>query len=146
MTSRHLRIRILAAFFGFVLVIPRTVEAQPPVYLTQWGSYGSGSGQFDAPIGVAVDASGNVYVADGNNHRIQKFTGNGSYLTQWGTQGTADGQFDGPFGVAVDASGNVFVSEYNNRRIQSSRVAALTSPSGARRRTVRIGCSARRSG
>ena len=43
------------------------------VYLTQWGSYGTGDGQFFYPVGVTTDASANVYVADLDNHRIQKF-------------------------------------------------------------------------
>jgi hypothetical protein len=38
-----------------------------------WGSYGTGPGQFYYPVAVAVDASGNGYVADYNNYRIQKF-------------------------------------------------------------------------
>jgi DNA-binding beta-propeller fold protein YncE len=44
-------------------------------FLTVWGSPGSGDGQFGngGPSGVAVDASGHVFVADGNNNRIQKF-------------------------------------------------------------------------
>ncbi|MHB0977227.1 MAG: YCF48-related protein [Candidatus Aquicultorales bacterium] len=52
-------------------------------YITKWGgtnppfdSYGTGDGQFKYPQGVAVDSSGNVYVADINNHRIQKFNNN----------------------------------------------------------------------
>jgi DNA-binding beta-propeller fold protein YncE len=39
----------------------------------QWGSSGSGGGQFYGPTGVAVDQDGNVYVADSDNNRIQKF-------------------------------------------------------------------------
>src|SRR5260370_9331562 len=46
-------------------------------YVTQWGAFGTGSGQFDVPGGVAVDGNGEVYVADRNNNRIQKFTSNG---------------------------------------------------------------------
>ncbi len=42
-------------------------------YLTQWGSEGAATGQFLDPIGIAVDSFGNVYVADTNNYRIQKF-------------------------------------------------------------------------
>jgi DNA-binding beta-propeller fold protein YncE len=42
-------------------------------YLTQWGTRGTGNGQFNRPYGVAVDGSGNVYVADTNNNRIQVF-------------------------------------------------------------------------
>ena len=53
--------------------LPTVVGAQAPTYLTQWGTLGSGNGQFNEPIGVAVDALGNVYVGDAGNHRIQKF-------------------------------------------------------------------------
>jgi hypothetical protein len=48
-------------------------SAQPLAYLTQWGTPGSGDGQFCSPIGVAVGGSGSIYVADQGNHRIQKF-------------------------------------------------------------------------
>ena len=43
------------------------------VFLTAWGSLGSGNGQLFLPSGVATDGSGSVYVADTYNHRIQKF-------------------------------------------------------------------------
>ncbi|MFI5372623.1 MAG: hypothetical protein ACHQ52_13790 [Candidatus Eisenbacteria bacterium] len=42
-------------------------------YLTQWGSNGSGEGQFNIPLGLATDAAGNVYVSDNGNNRVQKF-------------------------------------------------------------------------
>lgn len=42
--------------------------------LTQFGSFGAGLGQFKHPQGIAVDANGNVWVADSGNNRIQKFT------------------------------------------------------------------------
>jgi streptogramin lyase len=82
------------------------------------GISGSGNGQFDSPAGVAVDASGNVYVADRINDRIQKFDYDGAYLDQWGSFGDLNGQFNYPVGVAVDASGYVYVSEYEGHRIQ----------------------------
>ncbi|MGD0282470.1 MAG: hypothetical protein ABSB95_08930 [Dissulfurispiraceae bacterium] len=86
--------------------------------VAQWGSPGSGNGQFDNPSGVAVDSSGNVYVADTFNYRIQKFDSNGNYLTQWGFYGSGNGQFNQPFGVAVDSYGNVYVADSQNYRIQ----------------------------
>ena len=43
------------------------------VFVTKWGSSGTGNGQFNLPFGVAVAADGSVYVADRGNHRIQKF-------------------------------------------------------------------------
>lgn len=51
-----------------------TPAAVTYVYNTQWGSLGSGNGQFNSPRGMAVDSSGNVYVADTGNNRIQKFS------------------------------------------------------------------------
>ena len=66
------------------------------VFITKWGSQGSGNGQFNYPSGIAVDASGNVYVAEQNNRRIQKFSSSGSFIAKWGSWGSGDGQFYGP--------------------------------------------------
>ncbi len=97
--------------------LPALAEAAPP-FLSKWGSGGSGDGEFNWPWGVAVDASGNVYVADSIGSRIQKFTSSGSFITQWGTYGSGDGQFSAPSGVAVDISGNVYVADSIGSRIQ----------------------------
>src|SRR6185369_8959209 len=60
-------------------------------FLAMWGSStggaGSGAGQMNGPVGIAVDGSGNVYVAELGNSRIQKFTSDGAYLTQWALGG-----------------------------------------------------------
>jgi DNA-binding beta-propeller fold protein YncE len=68
-----------------------------------------------------VDASGNVYVADTGNYRIQKFTSTGTFLLQWGSSGTNPGQFQSPVGIATDASGNVYVAD------QLTRIQEFTS-------------------
>src|SRR5689334_11442667 len=85
---------------------PALAGAQLPIYVTQWGSPGTGAGQFRAVAGVALDASSNVYVVDSNNGRIQRFTNAGAFLSQWGTPGSGSGQFNVPQGIAVDANGN----------------------------------------
>jgi len=57
------------------------------VFITKWGSEGSGDGQFNHPDWIAVDNSGYVYVSDNLNHRIQKFTSDGMFITKWGSSG-----------------------------------------------------------
>jgi len=110
-------VALLAVVLAGVL-IPAVVGAQAPTYITQWGTPGSGNGQFNNIGGVAVGGSGNVYVSDVGNYRIQKFTSSGAYVTQWGTQGNGNGQFQATHGVAVDASGHVYASDLGNNRIQ----------------------------
>ncbi len=115
--SRRLALVVLAILLAIAMA-PALAAAQAPAYLAQWGSHGTGDGQFYYARGVAVDASGNLYVADPGNSRIQVFTGSGTYLTRWGTFGSGDGQFDAPTGVAVDGSGHVYVVDRGNSRIQ----------------------------
>jgi len=88
-----------------------TVEG---TFLRQWGSWGSGEGQFNWPEGIAVDGSGTVYVTDSRNRRIQAFTVEGTFLRQWGSWGSGEGQFNWPEGIAVDGSGTVYVTDSGN--------------------------------
>ena len=80
--------------------------------------------QFYSPIGVAVDSSGTVYVADYYNDRIRKITPAGVVTTLAGsTAGFANGtgtaaQFNTPVGVAVDSSNTVYVGDRGNQRIR----------------------------
>src|SRR5439155_1567369 len=102
-----------------------TSTTVPPcgTFLLKWGApLGAGNGELNSPTGVATDGSGNVYVADTGNHRIQKFDAGGTFLTAWGSEGSGDGQFGptSPHGVATAGSGNVYVSDPGNSRIQQS--------------------------
>jgi serine/threonine-protein kinase len=93
---------------------------------TSGSSDGTGaSASFLNPFGVAVDSSGNVYVADLSNSKLRKITPAGVVTTLAGSAspGHADGpgtsaSFNGPVGVAVDSDGNVYVADEANNEIR----------------------------
>jgi uncharacterized protein (TIGR03437 family) len=98
----------------------------------QIGSSGDGglaiNAPFNSPNGVVVDNSGNIYIADTNNHRIRKVNSAGiiSTIAGSGIQGFAgDGsanpalqQFDIPVGIFLDTTGNLLVADAGNHRIR----------------------------
>ncbi|HMG33571.1 MAG TPA: NHL repeat-containing protein [Blastocatellia bacterium] len=85
----------------------------------------SSEAQFDAPIGVAADQQGNIFVADTYNDRIRKITAQGEVLTiaGSGTQGLVDGdalsaQFNTPVAIAIDSTGDLLVADTGNSAIR----------------------------
>lgn len=98
------------------VVTPDPIVA--PTFVATWGTQGSGDGQFENPYGLDCDNSGNVYVADTGNQRIQKFSSDGTFLTKWGSAGQGAGQFNNPVGIACDDGDNVYVTDRFNHRVQ----------------------------
>ncbi|HEY9899370.1 MAG TPA: IPT/TIG domain-containing protein [Pantanalinema sp.] len=88
----------------------------------------AGSAQLYAPRGLAVDATGDLYIADTNNNRIRKvdhatgiittFAGTGSYGFSGDATAAVGAQLAYPHGVAVDASGSLYIADTNNSRIR----------------------------
>ncbi len=109
-------------FLFTIMILALLVLTYPQVSLSQdryvyLRSFPEGPG-FDSPYDLAVDGSGNIYVADTNNHRIQKFSRFGDLIAMWGAWGSGDGQLRKPWGIAVDKSGYVYVADSDNSRIQ----------------------------
>jgi sugar lactone lactonase YvrE len=80
---------------------------------------------FNSPVGIAVDAGGNVFVADRDNNKIRKITANGmvSTLAGTGSIGSANGNgnlasFNHPTGIAIDNKGNLYVTDNGNNKIR----------------------------
>jgi DNA-binding beta-propeller fold protein YncE len=87
-------------------------------YRADFGTYGTGDGQFIWPTAIAVDRQGYVYVGSESEHRIQKFSPTGQFVSKWGTPGDGDGELAGPSGMVFDREDNLYVVDHFNSRIQ----------------------------
>jgi trimeric autotransporter adhesin len=134
-TFNH-RIRMVTKSTGIISTVAGT------------GSYGySGDGgiatsaKLTHPQGFAIDASGNIYIADADNHRIRMVTKSTGIISTVAGTGSSGYSGDGgiatsaglyyPRGVAIDASGNIYIADYSNHRIRmfSSYVRDTAFPS-----------------
>ncbi len=87
-------------------------------YASEFGTEGTGDGQFKEPFAVAVGAGGDIFVLDRGNDRVEKFNEAGEYLGQFGEEGSGDGQLRSPVALAVDGKGHVWVTDGGNGRLE----------------------------
>jgi len=121
----------------------RTFRSGTPEYhlARSFGTSGTGKGQVDAPWGLDVDAEGNLWVADRNNNRVEKYSPTGQFLLTVGGEvnktthgnictaasgntcgigvaGSGSSQFREPLDIAVTASNDLWVTDGGNNRVQ----------------------------
>jgi DNA-binding beta-propeller fold protein YncE len=75
-------------------------------------------GDFSKPAGVAVDAEGNLYVADTMNNRVEIFDADGQFISTFGKAGDGPGYFARPKGIAIDSDGHIWVADGVQDRVQ----------------------------
>jgi len=92
--------------------------------LAEFGGRGTKLGKLDAPAQIALDAAGNVWVADRGNNRVQAFGPAGERLLAMGGRGVGPGKFVHPTGVSVDCHGTLTVTDSANNRVQQFALAA----------------------
>ncbi|MDL2399450.1 NHL repeat-containing protein [Rhizobium mayense] len=109
--------------FGTVLASPppfpdemKYPNVVPP--RKQFGGYGSGLGQMNEPVAVAVSKQSEIYIADTFNNRVIVYSVDGVFLRSWGSLGRDSGKLVNPQGIFVGSDGKVYVSDTGNGRIQ----------------------------
>lgn len=111
----------------------------PPSFASSFGGEGSGNGQLKLPGGAALDSSGNLWVPDAGNNRVEEFSAAGSFIKAvgWGVSdakaelqvctasckagltGTGNGELKSPRAIAINpTTGNVYVADTENNRIE----------------------------
>jgi len=138
MGSKGYRFSIIFSIIAVFLFGSLGVAEGAIVFVSEFGSFGTLEGELDNPLGIGTDSSGNIYIPDTDNYRVQKFDSSGNFLEmfgwgvatgatafetctsgcQKGISGTGDGQFAGPFDISVDSAGNIYVIDEPNDRVQ----------------------------
>ena len=91
-------------------------------FLGEFGTGGTGPGEFWWPSSLALDSQNRIYVADEALNRITVFSTYGELLGVWGEPGAGPGQIDHPSYIARDADDNLLISDSGNHRIQKFTV------------------------
>lgn len=123
---RLLSLLLMALCFATAGSVSPALAARGHVFGKVFGEAGAGNGQFEEAAGVAVsEASGDVYVVDQKNDRVERFSSSGGYLGQFNGAGAPTGVMSGPRSIAIDNStspvdpsaGDVYVYDFDHQVI-----------------------------
>ena len=115
--AMRLALVAVLALAASVLFAPSAV-ADELVFKTRWSGGPGPNGGFFYPGALALDSSGNVFVSDFANSRIQVFEPSGNFIRKWGSPGSGEGEFNTNTGIAIDSADNVYVVDQGNARIE----------------------------
>ena len=87
-------------------------------WLGDFGTGGTGDGQFWWPSSIAIDSEDRVYVSDEGLQRVTIFDKDGKFLDKWGEKGSGEGQLEYPSSIAFDADDNLYMTDSGNHRVQ----------------------------
>jgi peptidylamidoglycolate lyase len=110
-------------------------------FLLQWGSKGTAPGEFDLPHSLALDTTGQVYVADRGNARLQIFDGTGHFVAEWKGK-----QLGRPWAVRIDTANNVYLVDGGDQPILLPDRARILKLDGAGQVLASFGAYGRQSG
>ncbi len=117
-TAYHFRV-VATSAGGTTYGADKVFATAPKLPLSTFGSKGTSEGKLEGPEGVAINESGDVWVADYANDRVEEFSPTGTFLRACGSDGSEKGQFKGPTGIAINPfNGALYVSDSGNGRIQ----------------------------
>lgn len=85
---------------------------------SEFGSHGTGEGQFIRPTALAIDSRNHLFAADDLLNRITEFDPENNFVQQWGIDGDGPGQLNGPSGLVFDRENNLLVVDHMNHRVQ----------------------------
>ena len=106
-----------------------------PSLVEIWVNDGLDENARKGPGGMAADASGNLYVVDSEENRVQVYDFSGSYIFSWGSGGENAGEFNNPTDIAIDMTGRIFIADTGNKRVQvfnavGQYITSIGDPSG----------------
>ncbi|MCH7735242.1 MAG: NHL repeat-containing protein [Chloroflexi bacterium] len=125
----HLPNSIALRSDGRIYVMSRSSQAHPlgtrmgmcdlnDEFYGEFGSRGTGDGQFIGPTDIAFDSSDRLFLADEQLNRITIYDADGNFLEKWGTPGNEPGQISGPSGLAFDSHDTLYITDQWNHRVQ----------------------------
>lgn len=125
----HLPVDIAVRHDGRIFVLSRSSTTATPglrigitdlnhKFHSEFGSYGTGDGQFIRPTALAFNSRNHLFVADDSLDRITEFDTRNNFVRQWGEKGDKPGQISGPSGIVFDRSDNLLIVDHLNHRVQ----------------------------